>query len=116
MELDAAREALPVSDRGPPVKVVHGFPLLSRPPHGRFGHAWVEVGDVVYDRTVSTEPLPKDFYYTRGHITVRDRRLYEPWKAMARAVKANTWGPWDDPQVVYDFVGFTHNLAEARGA
>jgi hypothetical protein len=88
----AGREggALPKS-----AKLVQGYPHLQRPPFKKYGHAWVEVGNMVYDAT--HEPIlkmPKAVYYALGNIDPKDNRYYKQDKAREVLLSCGHWGPW----------------------
>lgn len=77
--------------------LVHGWPVLTRPPYKRFAHAWVEVGDMVIDNAngKNVGPIPKASYYAVGNI-VEDEHLhkYDRMTAYKLALKTGVYGPW----------------------
>lgn len=71
----------------------------------RFVHAWVEVGDTVYDKTMPmfAEGFPKQGYY--GLANIGDDNLvfrYDSADVADRAALYNTYGPWED--VLWDYM------------
>jgi uncharacterized membrane protein (UPF0127 family) len=84
-------------------KVVHGYPTLQRAPYKKYGHAWVEVGNTVYDPT--HEPIlkqPKAIYYQIGNIDESENNYFQYKDIMNQIVKMNHWGPWGkEPKGVY---------------
>ena len=75
--------------------LVHGRPRLTRPPHRRFDHAWVECGDVVIDRSNGRNFVGRrEDYYRVGQIEEGQVRRYRREEAVAAAVEHRHWGPW----------------------
>jgi len=74
--------------------VVHGIPtLLGGPYQGqKYGHAWLEKGNTVYDPTMDIE-VDKRVYYAMGQI--KYTVTYTPMEARAKAVETMHYGPWD---------------------
>ena len=74
----------------------------------RYGHAWVEDGDTVIDKSNGRDiRMPKAFYYAIGRIS---RETFDggynpaggqnvhryPWsEAKQKILEYETWGPWD---------------------
>ena len=59
----------------------------------RFGHAWIEIGGVVFDRSNGNDTMmPAERYYALGQIT--DVVRYEYSDALATALRHRTYGPW----------------------
>ena len=75
----------------------HGVAILQT--DGKpFGHAWVEKGSTVYDKSNNKDiQLAKRLYYALGQIPVRGHKIYRytPEKAAIKMVKNKHWGPWD---------------------
>jgi len=75
----------------------------------RYGHAWVEDGDTVIDKSNGRDlRVPKVFYYTLGQISSEtfDDEGYSPmggqnvhkytWEeAREKIIESEHWGPWD---------------------
>jgi hypothetical protein len=55
-------------------------------------HAWVEKGDLVYDRTVREQPFNRQLYYAKTHA--RPEARYSALEALVLPVRAGHWGPW----------------------
>lgn len=79
--------------------LVHGRPLGrgGEAKGRRYGHAWMECGGQVLDRTISDAPIPRDAYYALGEIDPNDSELYRYTQAQLRLVlqKTEHWGPWE---------------------
>jgi hypothetical protein len=77
--------------------VVHGV-ATHRPQGYRFKHAWVEVGNVVIDVTVSldfpTYVGPRDDYYALGKIRPEECRRYCAREVFSLGEQFQHWGPW----------------------
>lgn len=83
----------------------HGYPI-SRHPDAlgeRFGHAWLEIGDLVFDaaaaaRGANLAMVPKAIYYRTGHIEPQHVRRYTHREAQEMLAQEENFGPWiDDP-------------------
>ena len=62
----------------------------------RYGHAWLEVGDTIYDHSNGRElELPKRVYYQMGNIREEDNKYYKYIDAAKFMVEDGTWGPWE---------------------
>ena len=73
------------------IKVVHGYPLNT---DGEvMGHAWVEWKGFCYDPYLDIQ-VPRDMYYTRGHIDPSECRHY-PLTEARKLLKKEGWGPWE---------------------
>lgn len=60
----------------------------------QYGHAWVEDGDTVIDVSNGRNlRLPKDLYYTIGHITHTFE--YKAEEAQKKLLQTEKYGPWD---------------------
>ncbi len=84
------------NSRCPGIQLVHGEVTGQGPIAGiRYGHAWVEIGDVVIDpsngRIVCAH---KNAYYAIGKITTSVVR-YSPSEARRLMLEALHYGPWD---------------------
>jgi hypothetical protein len=74
--------------------LVHGRPVLQRPPFIRYGHAWVERGGYVFDPSVGVT-MPTDAYYALGKITEDEMYRYTAAEARLKLVEHKHWGPWE---------------------
>jgi hypothetical protein len=62
----------------------------------RFGHAWVEKGDIVYDYSNGKRlDLPKQVYYAMGNIKEEDNKYYKWRESLKWMVDEGHWGPWE---------------------
>lgn len=78
--------------------LVHGRPVLQRPPFERFGHAWVESGEVVFDFSNGRKlVMPRNVYYALGRIDPEDSFRYSPDEARKLLVRFGHYGPWEGP-------------------
>ena len=77
--------------------LVHGTPLGQGPIEGlRFGHAWVEDGNTVIDRSNGGNThMPKRDYYELGNIDPKDSYRYSWSEAREMASKFKHYGPWE---------------------
>lgn len=73
-------------------RLVHGRPILTRPPYCQFGHAWVECGGVVIDPKGC---VPRDLYYKIGRIDEGLNIYYCLDDACRMAVMHGHYGPWE---------------------
>jgi hypothetical protein len=74
--------------------LVHGSCIGRGPIEGvRFGHAWVEIENLVID-TEKQVTMPKDLYYEAGQIT--DTHRYTRDEAIAMANKTGHFGCWHE--------------------
>lgn len=62
-----------------------------------FGHAWVEHGSLVIDRSNGRDiQMPRELYYAIGAIDRIDNlHRYTPVQAMSKITMIGHWGPWD---------------------
>jgi len=85
-EVVASIDAVPV--------LVHGWPTTTGDDAGRvFGHAWVEVGPLVWDPTTG-DLVPRALYYRVGRINPKLCRRYSAKEAAQEINQEKTWGPW----------------------
>ena len=62
----------------------------------RYGHAWVETDDTVYDYANGRKlEIPKAVYYGIGNIRKEDNKHYSPDEARKWIMKTKHWGPWE---------------------
>lgn len=60
----------------------------------RIGHAWCEVGDVIFDFSNGKQKiLRKETYYKIGKI--KDVKKYTGLEACKMMLKTGTFGPWE---------------------
>jgi len=75
--------------------LVHGCPTLRRPPYVKYGHAWLEVGEVCYDAE-NCQFWPKDLYYAVGNIEDDGNLFRYTYDQMYQFLLAyNHYGPWE---------------------
>lgn len=76
--------------------IVHGTVTGQGPVAGiRFGHAWLELGDLVFDFSNGKNvAMPRERYYEIGDIREEQVRRYEPEEARAEVDRTGHWGPW----------------------
>lgn len=77
--------------------IVHGYPVLQRPPFIHFAHAWVESpdGKFVVLSASSGELIPRDAYYRIGQIDEDDDLFrYTREEAAKWMLKTEHYGPW----------------------
>lgn len=82
------------------VRLVHGAPTLQAGPYkgNKFGHAWVESDDTVWDFSNGKEiEMPKDVYYVLGKIDEKDNYYYTQHETRMKMIDEGTFGPWDAP-------------------
>lgn len=78
----------------------HGEPLLRNPATGergpRYGHAWVELDDLVLDFANGRNlRIARPQYYMLGSIAERDVKRYTPAETWATIRHHLHWGPWE---------------------
>lgn len=78
-------------------KMVHGMVDGQGALQGkRYGHAWVETDDTVYDYANGRKlEIPKAVYYGIGNIRKEDNHYYTPEEARDWIMKTKHWGPWE---------------------
>lgn len=74
--------------------LVHGRPVLQRPPFIRYGHAWLEKDGEVYDPSAGVR-MPVFFYYALGQITKEEMYRYSRKEARRHIITSGHWGPWE---------------------
>lgn len=81
------------------VVLVHGTPVLARPPYKRYGHAWVELHwwrtDWCVDGNFGSA-MPKDLYYRAGQIEECHVKRYTKDQATEMILKHKHYGRWED--------------------
>jgi hypothetical protein len=75
--------------------LVHGEVTGQGPIEGlKYGHAWVEDGDWVIDKSNGQDlRLPKEIYYALGRVGKVHR--YDYRKFARKVTDTGHWGPWD---------------------
>ena len=73
--------------------LVHGRPVLQRPPFIRYGHAWLEKDGQVYCPSTD-KTMPVELYYAIGQITEEEMYRYNREEARREIVEHRHWGPW----------------------
>jgi hypothetical protein len=81
--------------RGSDLVLVHGEVTGQGRISGvKYGHAWVEQGDMVIDRSNGRDlRIPKNLYYALGNISRTIK--YTPEEMRKKAAEFKHWGPWD---------------------
>lgn len=73
-------------------RLVHG--TVWHEASGRHGHAWVEFGDTVLDRSNGNDvELPRSAYYALGRV--EDVRRYTAREARLAMSRTGHYGPWE---------------------
>ena len=85
------------SDLDPETVLVHG--RVTQPTTGmRHTHAWLELGDVVFDHSNRKVLVTRrDSYYRSGEIEPAETWRYTQDEARTMAVSFKHWGPWEGP-------------------
>ena len=91
--------------------LVHGMVNGQGPLNSvRYGHAWVELDDIVFDYSNGRKlEIPKRVYYHVGQIKENDNIYYTQEETRRWILDIGTWGPWEmsgDPVVL------TENIPE----
>lgn len=75
--------------------LVHGS--VWHPKTGRHGHAWVEMGDVVFDfANNKSAVMRKEKYYSLGRV--QNTKKYTRKQAVDKMLDTEHFGPWGDDQ------------------
>ena len=62
----------------------------------RYGHAWVENGDMVIDKSNGKNlEIPKVIYYSIGNIKPNEVFKYNYEQMLKKTLESGHWGPWD---------------------
>lgn len=80
------------------LRLVHGEVAGQGPLKGKtFGHAWIEDGDLVIDRSNGRDVrIPKFLYYRVGRIDELDNfHVYTPEEVRKKVAETKVYGPWD---------------------
>lgn len=87
-----------VSEPNPELRLVHGEVAGQGPLEGKtFGHAWIEDGDMVIDKSNGRDTyMPKFLYYSIGRIDELDNyHVYTPEQVRKKLIEHGVYGPWD---------------------
>jgi hypothetical protein len=82
------------------IRLVHALVKGQGPVAGkRFAHAWVEVGNTVFDfSNGNSAVIDKTLYYAMGHVHPEEKGAYVKY-TQAQTIKkissSHHWGPWD---------------------
>lgn len=76
--------------------LVHGRPLLRRPPFCQYGHAWLECRGVVLDPECGIG-MDKEAYYALGNIDPMLCVVYGRTAALLTVLEFGHYGPWQGP-------------------
>ena len=77
--------------------LVHGIVTGQGPIEGvEYGHAWVEDGGMVIDKSNGRDiTMPKAMYYGLGNIHKRNTIRYTREEAVKKMLDSGHYGPWD---------------------
>jgi hypothetical protein len=91
----AAAEFVMGGTQDEPLTLVHGTVLGSGPIQGiRFTHAWVELGDHVYEvANGRCDRMRAELYYRMGRV--ENVRRYTVAEVLTETLRTGHWGPWD---------------------
>jgi len=101
---------------GEPAWLVHGYPRVALGPlEGRkYGHAWVQIGEEVYDASTGRW-CPRVLYYAVGRIDPEENHLYSREEAREWALMTEHYGDWmDRPEGVIYWEDLTEEEREAN--
>ena len=99
LALDTLRGLGPLKRYKDKVTLVHGV-VLNNKDYEPMGHAWVEVGNTIYDYSNGQKiKKSKLFYYNMGAIDGLMKRGYKQFRYTGDDVALNVlkkqhWGPW----------------------
>ena len=81
--------------KNPNLVLVHGIVTGQSEIEGvKYGHAWVEDGDMVIDKSNGRDlKIPKELYYMLGNISETIR--YSMSDMRKKIVETGHWGPWE---------------------
>ena len=80
------------------VVLVHGRPTLQRPPFCKYGHAWLEIGDVICYDAERKLAVPKALFYAVGNIDPDECYYYDMATFRKMVSEYGHWGPWEGPE------------------
>jgi hypothetical protein len=106
LDVDVAKKA----------KLCHGMVHGQGPLEGKkFGHAWGELGDVVFDQSNGNQVvMRKELYYALGKIDKSEVFYYPGHKSLGKANKAKHYGPWDMTGATVDVESSSPVMAEGK--
>ena len=79
--------------------LVHGRPTLTRPPFEEYGHAWLELGDVVFEVANGRNlTVRRTLYYTAGTIDPAKCIRYTKTQVRHWCTDTRHFGPWEGPE------------------
>jgi len=79
--------------------LVHGRPTLTCPPFSEYGHAWLELGDAVFDFSNGKHVITRrEVYYKAGSINPDDCLRYSQEEARKWVLRMKHYGPWEGPE------------------
>lgn len=81
--------------------LVHGRPTLTRAPFTEYGHAWIELGDAVFEVANGRKTVVRrEVYYDEGNIDPEQCLRYTTEEAKQWALHAKHFGPWEGPEAI----------------
>ena len=80
-----------------PVMLVHGRPTLTVEPFIEYGHAWIEIGDVLVYDAEREIVLPLAMFYQVGQIDQTKCLRYDFESVRRWTISTEHWGPWEGP-------------------
>lgn len=89
------------NESAPLVYLVHGRPILARPPHIRYGHAWVEIPvlDLCINAATGKQMrCDKETFYRTGQIVENDCFFYTAEQTAKMLQRFGHYGPWEGPE------------------
>ena len=79
--------------------LVHGRPTLTREPFEEYGHAWLELGDVVFEVANGRDIfVRRERYYEVGRIDPEQCLRYTKEQARKFVLYFCHYGPWEGPE------------------
>ncbi len=83
-----------------PVMLVHGRPTLTVAPFIEYGHAWIEIGDVLAFDAEREIVMPLELFYRAGQIDPTKCLRYDYADLKRWTNLTEHWGPWEGPEGV----------------
>jgi hypothetical protein len=77
-------------------RLCHGIAVLTAPPFGEFGHAWLELGSVCIAHQFPDRPTPRERFYKVGQIREHTVKRYTAFEARQLIRRYRHYGPWCD--------------------
>jgi hypothetical protein len=75
--------------------LVHGLPVLNRPPFSEYTHGWIELNGFCID-TEAKICCEKSLYYESGRIDPKSCVKYSADDILKEVNSSGHWGPWDE--------------------